>query len=76
MSETNGKTIDERLDALTQSVELIAAMQKTTEKEQAETGKQIRSLARLVRLIVIDHEARLVALEGEEDDEEEGRGVK
>jgi hypothetical protein len=56
-------TIDERLEALAQSVELIASMQKTTEK-------QIRSLARLVRLIVIDHESRLVALEGSEDEDE------
>jgi hypothetical protein len=72
MSEENGKkrTIDERLDALTQSVELIAAMQQTTEKQQIKTGKQIRSLARLVRLIIVDHEARIVALENEEDEEE------
>jgi hypothetical protein len=71
MSEDNGKkrTIDERLDALAQSVELIASMQLQTEKEQIKTGKQIRSLGRLVRLIVLDHEARLLALEG--DDEEE-----
>ena len=70
MSETNGKkrTIDERLDALAQSVELIAAMQQTTEKAQIQTGRQIRSLGRLVRTIVLDHEARLVALES--DDEE------
>jgi hypothetical protein len=61
MSEENGKkrTIDERLDALAQSVELIAAMQIKTEK-------QIRSLGRLVRLIVLDHESRLIALEGDE----------
>ena len=72
MSEENGKkrTIDERLDALTQSVEMIAAMQQTTEKQQIKTGKQIRSLARLVRLIIVDHEARIVALENEEDEEE------
>ncbi len=58
-------TIDERLEALVgrhealaQSVELIAAMQQKTEK-------QIRSLARLVRVIVLDHEARLTDLEGD-----------
>ena len=55
-------TIDERLEALTQSVELIAQMQLKTEKE-------IRRLGRYVRIIVIDHEQRLAALEGEEDNE-------
>jgi hypothetical protein len=66
-------TIDERLQALAQSVELIASMQQTTEKEQLKTGRQIRSLARLVRLIVIDHESRLVALEGGEDEDEKAK---
>jgi hypothetical protein len=55
-------TIDERLEALTQSVGLIAQMQLKTEKE-------IRRLGRYVRIIVIDHEQRLAALEGEEDNE-------
>ena len=57
-------TIDQRLEALlhrhealAQSVELMAGMQKQTEKE-------IRSLARLVRVIVVDHEQRLLKLEG------------
>jgi len=57
--------IDERLEALTQSVELIAQMQVKTEKE-------IRRLGRYVRIIVLDHEARLLALEG--DDEEGDKG--
>ena len=63
-------TIDERLDklverheALTQSVELLAAMQKTTETE-------LRRLSRLVRVIVIDHERRLLTLEGLDDGDE------
>ncbi len=60
-------TLDERLEALTHSVELVAQMQMTTEKE-------IRRLARYVRMIVIDHEGRLLKLEGEEDDEEEPNG--
>lgn len=66
-------TIDERLEALVarhealaQSVELIAAMQKTTEAEQKKTTLEIRKLARLVRVIVVDHEARLLNLEGDE----------
>ena len=49
-------TIDERLESLTQSVELIAQMQIKTEKE-------IRTLGRFVRTIVLDHESRLLALE-------------
>lgn len=53
---------DERLEALTHSVELIAQMQLKTEKE-------IRRLARYVRIIAIDHEQRLIALEGNEDDD-------
>ena len=51
-------TIDERLEALTHSVELLAQMQLKTEKE-------IRRLGRYIRIIVLDHEARLPALEGE-----------
>ena len=58
------KTIDERLEALTHSVELIAGMQLKTEKE-------IRRLGRYVRMIVLDHEARLLALEGDDEDEEQ-----
>ena len=54
------KTLDERLDALTHSVELIAAMQLKTEK-------QINRLGKYIRMIVMDHEARLLALEGDEE---------
>ena len=62
-------TIDERLEALTHSVELIAQMQLKTEKE-------IRKLGRYVRAIVLDHEARLLALEGDEEDEHRVRKVE
>ena len=41
-------TIDEHLEALAQWVKLTATMQQKTEKE-------IRKLARLVRVIVLDH---------------------
>jgi len=41
----------ERQQALAESVEILAGMQKNTEKE-------IRSLTRLVRVIIVDHEAR------------------
>jgi ABC-type uncharacterized transport system ATPase subunit len=59
-------TIDERLEALVgrhealaQTVELLAGMQKVTEAEQTKTTLEIRKLARLVRVIVVDHEAWL-----------------
>lgn len=67
-------TIDERLEklaerteALTQSVELIAKMQQQTEKELKRLGRYIRAVARLV----LDHEARLRSLEGEDENGEE-----
>ncbi len=50
-------TIDERL-----SVELIASLQQDVEKESRKTTLEIRKLARLVHVIVLDHESRLVAL--------------
>jgi replicative DNA helicase len=71
MGEGNGtrQTIDERLEALMQSVEMLAEMQIKTEAEQAKTTKELRRLARMVRVIVIDHEARL-NLEGIDGEEE------
>jgi hypothetical protein len=67
-------TIDERLEALTHSVELIAAMQLKTEKE-------LRKLARTTRLLtltVLDHEHRLLNLEGDDEDgdEEDDEGAE
>ena len=55
--------IDQRLETLTHSLELIAKMQLQTEKE-------LRRLGRYIRIIVTDREARLLALEGSEDDDE------
>jgi hypothetical protein len=69
--ERLGQKTDERLShlaerqhALTESVELLAGMQQKTEKE-------IRRLGRYVRVIVIEHEARLLRLEGQEEDDDE-----
>jgi len=56
-------TIDERLEALTQALESVAQMQLKTEKE-------IHTLGRYIRAIVLDHEARLLVMEG--DDQTEG----
>lgn len=60
-------TIDERLDALTHSVELLASMHKDTEKQIKRLGKYIRSIG----VMVLDHEARLRSVEGHDDDEDE-----
>lgn len=60
--------IDERLEALTHSVELIAQMQIKSEESQLKTEKEIRKLGRFVRAIVLDHEARLLALEKNDED--------
>ena len=73
-------TIDERLEALAQTVELLGHMQIQTEKNigqidktmkalaeaHAETEKIVGRLGRYAILIARDHEARLSALE--EDD--------
>lgn len=61
--EKKPKTIDERLEALTHSVELLASMHKDTEKQIKRLGKYIRGVAQMV----LDHEARLRLLEGDEN---------
>jgi len=48
--------IDERLDAITQSLELVAQMQLKTEAE-------LDKLSRFVRLIGTDHNKRITKLE-------------
>jgi hypothetical protein len=55
-------TIDERLEALTHALELVAQMQLKTEKE-------IHTLGRYIRAIVLDHEARLLVMEGDDNTE-------
>ena len=79
--------IDQRIDALTQSVELLASMHKDSEVHIAEwheenkqrikaTDKQIKNLGGYIRTVahrVFDHEARLRGLEGEEPEEKEGK---
>lgn len=44
--------LDERLEALTHSVELLAEMQKSNEKQVKRLGKYIRAVSQLV----LDHE--------------------
>ncbi len=62
-------TIDERLEklterheALTQTVELIAAMQKDLTRSVQEDGEHIRALVRIAEI----HERRLTDVEGGE----------
>jgi hypothetical protein len=38
---------------------------------QLKTEKEIKQLGRYIRMIVLDHEARPVALEGDDSDEDE-----
>jgi hypothetical protein len=44
-------TIDERLEALTHSVELLAEMQKTTQKELRRTDEQLRHLGNYIHTV-------------------------
>jgi hypothetical protein len=71
-------TIDERIEALTHSVELIAAMQQTTEKNLQRTGRNLDRLTREMRLfrhfvlaMGADIESRLLKLEGKPESEDE-----
>jgi hypothetical protein len=63
------RTIDERLDGLTQTVEIITSMQRDNEKRFAEIakiqeqdGEHIRALARIAEI----HERRLSDLEDQQ----------
>ncbi len=63
----NPPNIDQRLEALTHSVELIAKMQLQTEKELRRLGKYIRGIAQ----ISLDHEARIRSMEGRNDEDDD-----
>ena len=66
--------IDQRLEALTHSVELLAHMHKETEKDLRSVTKELRQLGKYIRTVarlVLDHEARLRVIEGEDSDAEE-----
>ena len=69
------RTIDERLDGLTQTLEIIAAMQRDNERRFAETDRRIAetdrriaalsdNLSALVQVAQL-HERRLTNLEGQ-----------
>jgi hypothetical protein len=59
--------IDERLEALTHSMELPATLHKDNEKQMQRLGKHIRSVSQLV----LDHETRLRAPEGDDEQDDE-----
>jgi len=75
-------TIDERLEALAQTVELLAKMQIETEKAMtetqkaikagaeahAETEKTVRKLGRFAMIIGTDRESRISGLEAGRDE--------
>jgi hypothetical protein len=61
-SEKRGKDLDRRIEGLLTSVELL-------EKAQQRTAKEIKSLGRYIRAIVLDHDYRLWKLEGGLDDD-------
>jgi hypothetical protein len=72
-------TIDERLDALTHTVELLAGMQIETEKlvqnlikTQTKTEQGLNRLRKYAFVIAHDHEVRIQLLEqlGQENDDE------
>ena len=56
MAAKKKPTIDERLEALTQTVELLAHLQKRTEVE-------IEKMAHLARSILTNHNKRITRLE-------------
>ena len=71
MSENNTpnnqpRTIDERLDILARKVEGLTDTVELLGKMQIKTEREIRQLGRYVRILVQDHEARLLTLEGDE----------
>jgi hypothetical protein len=60
--------IDERIEALTHSVELLASLHQDNEKQMRRLGRYIRSVSQMV----LDHEARLRAVEGNGGEVDEG----
>ncbi len=61
-------TIDERLEKLTERHEALTQTVELLGKMHAKTEREIRLFGRYVRTIVLDHESRLLAPEGEPDD--------
>ena len=60
------RTIDERIDALTHSVELIARFHMDVEKQMAKHSARTNSYIRRLALLIFDHEQRLRSIEDKE----------
>jgi hypothetical protein len=56
------RSVDERLEGLTQTVEIIASMQRDNERRFGEIQESIAQLARIAEI----HEHRLTDIEGGE----------
>jgi hypothetical protein len=63
-------TIEQRLEAITQTLEIVAGMQLAIEKEQAITSKNLAITAKnlshltaLSKIVMTSHEARIKSLE-------------
>ena len=56
-------TIDERIEAIAQHVELLGRMQIKTEEELQKTNRGLNRLRKYALLIASDHEARIAGLE-------------
>lgn len=55
-------TIDERIEALTQSMELLAGMHRQTEKEIHDLTREVGKFKFWAEAVILNHEARLRAL--------------
>jgi hypothetical protein len=70
--ERLGQKTDERLDRLAERQQALAESVEVLAHAQEKTEKEIRRLGRYVRVIVFDHEARLLRLEGEDEEGDDG----
>lgn len=60
-------TIDERLEALTHSLELLASMQIETERRMARLADQVNQIGAATESLIMvahQHETRIAELEG------------
>lgn len=67
-------TFEERMQAIAETLDLVAHMQLKTEKELGALTRSVRSLVRTGQMIIAGHELRLRDLEnhngGEQDKED------
>jgi hypothetical protein len=56
-------TVDERIGAISESVELLSGMQQHTERELREFMAGVRAFGRYAELVIRSHEKRIAKLE-------------